>query len=231
MANMAIIPARGGSKRIPRKNIREFMGRPMISYAISAALESDVFEEVMVSTDDAEIAAVARDCGAAVPFMRSRRNSGDNAGTLEVVQEVLSKYADTGKVFEVVACIYPCAPFLTGDILQSAYRRFSETDVDLLLPVVQYSHPVQRAMQINGEGLLVYREPAQAGRRTQDLEPMFHDVGMFYFAKASVCESGDIRRRGCYEISSLNSQDIDTMEDWRIAEIKYKVLQDAQDRT
>lgn len=229
MADLAIIPARGGSKRIPRKNIREFMGRPMISYAISAALEAGIFDEVVVSTDDEEIAEVARECGAAVPFMRSPENSGDSATVSEVALEVLDRFAQGGKTFSHVAVILPCVPFLSGAVLSDAWKKFVSSSADALLPVVRYAFPVQRAMRLGGDGLLEYREPENASCRSQDMEPLFHDCGMFCMARVdSLIRNKNLvaRKTVPYEMPPERVQDIDTPDDWRLAEIKYRMLYD-----
>lgn len=230
MANLAIIPARGGSKRIPRKNIREFMGRPMISYAISAALEAGVFDEIIVSTDDEEIADVARECGAAVPFMRSPENSGDNATVSEVALEVLDRFARDGKPFSHVVVILPCVPFLSGAVLSDAWKKFVSSSADALLPVVRYTFPVQRAMKLGGDGFLEYREPQNAYCRSQDMETFFHDCGMFCMARVdSLIQNKTlvVPKTVSYEMQPERVQDIDTPEDWRLAEIKYRMLYDA----
>jgi len=229
MSMLAIIMARGGSKRIPRKNVKEFMGRPMISYAISVARDSGIFDEVMVSTEDAEIAEVSRKCGAVVPFMRSAHTASDVATTRDVVLEVVGEYARRGREFDALACIYPCAPFLTGRMLKEAYGRFIEEAADLLMPVVRFSFPIQRALHIGPDGLMEYREPSEANKRTQDLEPTYHDAGMFYFTKVEAYVSGDVWHRAYYEIPALRVQDIDTPDDWKMAEIKYRMLHDVQD--
>lgn len=227
MRNIAIITARGGSKRIPRKNIRDFMGKPMISYAIQAAKESAIFDEIMVSTDDFEIAEIAGKFGAVVPFMRSKKNSDDFSTTYDVLEEVLCEYKSRGDIFENLACIYPCVPFLTGKILSDAFVTFKEKKADALVPVVRYSFPIQRAFRVNNNDFLEYREPQNILRRSQDLEPMFHDVGMFYFAKVSnllnnralVC--GNVTY---IEMDELKVQDIDTESDWKMLELKYRIL-------
>lgn len=220
MKNIAIITARGGSKRIPRKNVKEFMGKPMLAYAIEAALSSNIFDEVMVSTDDSEIAEIAKKYGAKVPFMRSAATANDFATTNDVLNEVLEEYKKQGQMFENICCIYPCVPFLTADILKAAYNKFKETDTDRLTPVVRYSFPIQRAFKINEQGKLQYREPENAPKRSQDLEPMYHDVGMFYFYKSNKLTSSEIVP---FEMDEAAIQDIDTIEDWKMAELKYKI--------
>ena len=147
MNTIAIITARGGSKRIPRKNIKEFMGKPMITYAIDAALKSNVFDEVMVSTDDFEIAEIAKKNGAKVPFMRSKKTANDMAMTYDVLEEVIDEYQKIGRNFDNLACIYPCVPFLKSETLQNAYQIFINSNCDTLVPVVKFSFPIQRAFR------------------------------------------------------------------------------------
>ncbi len=221
MSNIAIITARGGSKRIPRKNIKEFMGKPMLAYAIEAALTSDVFDEVMVSTDDMEIAEIAKKYGASVPFMRSEATANDFATTADVLNEVKSEYKKRGKEFDTICCIYPCVPFLTAKILKEAYETFEKSGKSSLTPVVKFSFPIQRAFAVNEDGDLYYREPENASKRSQDLEPMYHDVGMFYFMSED-----NTKMQGCvpYIMDESVVQDIDTPDDWKMAEMKYKVL-------
>ena len=223
MRSIAIITARGGSKRIPRKNVKPFMGKPMIAYAIAAAQESRLFDEVMVSTDDAEIAAIAKNYGAAVPFMRSAATANDFATTADVLNEVIAEYAKLGVAFDEFCCIYPCVPFLTGELLREAHEDFAASAADSLMPVVKYSFPIQRAVRRNAEGFLEYREPENKLKRSQDLEPMYHDVGMFYFHKtASFCAKN--ARMAMFEMPEERVQDIDTLDDWKMAEMKYKIL-------
>ncbi|MEE3705189.1 pseudaminic acid cytidylyltransferase [Campylobacter porcelli] len=219
MKNLAIITARGGSKRIPRKNIKEFMGKPMIAYAIDACIKANIFDEIMVSTDDDEIASIAKNLGAKVPFMRSIKNSDDYATTNDVLIEVVDKYRSLGKNPSVICCVYPCVPFLNGDILRDAYDKFISSGADGLTPVVKFSFPIQRAFRIV-DGFLRYNEPQNALKRSQDLEPMYHDAGMFYFHKTSNINSDNIMP---YIIDESLAQDIDTMEDWNMAQIKFKV--------
>lgn len=221
MKNIAIITARGGSKRIPRKNIKEFMGKPMLAWAIEAALNSEIFDEVMVSTDDDEIAQIAIKYGAKVPFMRSEATSNDFATTADVLAEVEQEYKKRGQVFDNISCIYPCVPFLTGEILKQAYEVFINSDMSALIPVVKFSYPIQRAFKINEGGALEYNQPQYSLARSQDLEPMYHDVGMFYFySKNPAKKQGNIP----YIMDESAVQDIDTMEDWKMAELKYKVM-------
>lgn len=220
MKNVAIITARGGSKRIPRKNIKEFMGKPMLAYAIESALSSDIFDEVMVSTEDSEIADIALKYGAKVPFMRSEKTANDYVVTADVLEEVISEYKKNGQEFENLCCIYPCVPFLTSEILKEAYDKFTKSGFDRLTPVVKYSFPIQRAFRIDKNGQLLFREPEHAKTRSQDLEPMYHDVGMFYFFKNDKINSNNITY---FEMDEKECQDIDTLEDWKMAELKYKV--------
>lgn len=226
MKNIAIITARGGSKRIPRKNIKEFMGKPMLAYAIEAAIKSEIFDEVMVSTDDFEIAEIAKKYGAKIPFMRSEATSNDFATTEDVLKEVINEYKKRGEEFEDICCVYPCVPFLTAEILKNAYEKFSDSKAKSLMPVVKYSFPIQRAVRINSEGYLEYREPENAQKRSQDLEPNYHDVGMFYFAKTRAFQEEEnlvTSKTVLFEMDESVVQDIDTPDDWKMAELKYKV--------
>ena len=180
MANVAVITARGGSKRIPRKNVKNFLGRPIIEYSIEAALQSGVFDEVMVSTDDAEIAEIARKAGAKVPFLRSEKTADDHTTTYEVLDEVLQCYQEAGKQFDYMCCIYPTAPFITKERLQEAMKVLEEKKADTVYPVVRFSFPPQRAVVKNKEGYMEFNKPEYALTRSQDLEPWYHDAGQFY---------------------------------------------------
>jgi len=223
MSNLAIIPARGGSKRILRKNIRDFLGKPIIVYSIESALESELFEEVMVSTDDEKIANVAQEYGAKVPFMRSQENANDYATLSDVVEEVKKKYNQQGKSFENICCILPTAPLISVSLLKKGYNMLADSNVDSVRPVVRFSYPIQRAVKME-DGLLKMFQPEHAKTRSQDLEPAFHDAGQFYWMKFDKGLKGE-KKMG-FEISELLVQDIDTVEDWEIAEIKYKLLND-----
>ena len=222
MSNIAIITARGGSKRIPKKNIREFCGKPIIAYSIEAALESGIFDEVMVSTDSKEIAEISEKYGAMVPFFRSEETSGDYAVTEDVLLEVLDMYNEQGKTFDNVCCIYPTAPFITAGKLQDAYRILEENDlINSVVPVVRFSFPPQRGM-IRRNGMLEYQYPENAMKRSQDLEPVFHDCGQFYFYRTSSFRAGQTEKNLPLIMPEEETQDIDNFSDWELAEVKYK---------
>jgi len=224
--SVAIITARGGSKRIPRKNIKDFLGRPIIAYSISAALESGCFAEVMVSTDDEEIAKLARLLGAKVPFMRSAENSNDFAGTAEVIREVILKYRSIGKAFDSLCCIYPTAPFITADRLLNAMTILKKTNADCVLPAVAFSYPIQRSLKIE-DGRAVMFWPENYAKRSQDLVPAYHDSGQFYCMKVtSLLKQMKLFAEHTVPIVVPESevQDIDNEEDWKIAELKYRIM-------
>ncbi len=224
MKNIAIITARGGSKRIPRKNIKDFLGKPIVAYSIEAAVKSGIFDEVMVSTDDEEIAEIARKYGAKVPFMRSEKTSGDFATTNDVLLEVIEEYEKRGEKFDYGVCIYPTAPFVTCEKIKDALDRLIESKADSLIPVVAFSYPPKRALVVRNERL-VFEYPEFMDSRSQDLESEYHDVGQFYcfgieaFKKNKKLMLGDIIP---YVIDEMEVQDIDNESDWKIAEIKYQ---------
>ena len=222
---LAIITARGGSKRIPRKNIKEFCGKPILCYSIEAAFQSEAFDEVMVSTDDTEIADIALKAGASVPFFRSAEMSGDYASTDDVIMEVLQEYQKNGLSFEAFCCIYPTAPFLTGKRLKSAMDLLDTADS--VMPVVPFSYPPQRGLIVNEKGYVERQFPEYATARSQDLPKVFHDCGQFYACRtAPFLEAGttDVAKLVPLILSEMEVQDIDTIEDWEIAEIKYRRL-------
>lgn len=224
--NIAIITARGGSKRIPRKNIREFCGQPIIGYSVRAAIQSKVFDEIMVSTDDEEIAKIALGCGAVVPFMRSSKNSNDYATTADVIGEVLIEYKKAGREFQYACCLYPTAPFVTGKKLRDAMRELINSDADSVIPVVSFSFPPQRGFVIEN-GRLKMKWPEHLNSRSQDLEKIYHDCGQFYcFKVSSFQQSGKLVMDNTvpFQIPELQTQDIDTEEDWKLAELKYRML-------
>ena len=226
MKSVAIITARGGSKRIPRKNIKEFCGKPILAYSIEAALTSGIFDTVMVSTDDEEIAEIAKRYGAEVPFYRSEKTANDYATTNDVLLEVLEEYEKRGEHFDLACCIYPTAPFVTAQKLKTAVEQLNASDADTLIPVVSFSYPPQRAMIVK-DGRLVFEYPQYLDSRSQDLEPHYHDVGQFYvfrtesFQKNRKLMIGNILPM---VISEMEVQDIDNQTDWEIAEMKYRLM-------
>lgn len=226
MKIIAIIPARGGSKRIPRKNIKDFNGKPMLAYPLVAAAKSGIFEEIIVSTDDADIAEIAKKYGAAVPFMRSAKTAGDYATTFDVLDEVINEYKKTGKNFDVICCIYPCAPLLRPEFLTNAYAQMKSKNAPAIMPVCQYPNPVEWANRLV-DGVITPVDRAAQDKRSQDFEPKYYDAGMFYFCKTdalfnhkSLTPDGTLG----YAMDEKYVQDIDTPSDWEMAEIKYKLL-------
>lgn len=222
-SNLALITARGGSKRIPRKNIKEFCGKPILCYSIEAALAAGVFEEVMVSTDDEEIADISRKYGASVPFFRSPETAGDYASTDDVIMEVLKEYEKRSQNFDAFCCIYPTAPFLTGERLKAAMELLKVADS--VLPVVPFSYPPQRGLIVNQAGFVERQFPEYATARSQDLPIVYHDCGQFYACRTApflAAGTTDVERLVPLVLSEMEVQDIDTPEDWSMAEIKYR---------
>lgn len=230
MSSIAIITARGGSKRIPKKNIKEFCGKPILAYSIEAALESQCFDTVMVSTDDEEIAKVALEYGAEVPFFRSDKNSNDYATTSDALVEVLQAYANVGKIFNLCMCIYPTAPFVTAEKIRNAMSKLQDKEVDSVVPVVRFGFPPQRGFVKNLQNeTLQYKWPENERARSQDLEPMYHDCGQFYGVKVDKfleCKSLIMKKTRAILVDELEVQDIDTLTDWYLAEIKYKLMKE-----
>lgn len=229
MSMVAIITARGGSKRIPRKNIKEFCGKPIMAYSIEAALQSGLFDEVMVSTEDAEIAEIAKKYGADVPFMRSVATADDYATTADVLNEVLREYEKRGRKFDWMCCIYPTAPFVSAQTLQQAWAYLEEKQADALTPVVRFSYPPQRCFILEN-GYLRFKWPEYIRSRSQDLEPFYHDAGQFYFHRVQEFQEGQIRRTVPYILNDMQVQDIDNLEDWEMAETKFRMLQQRKKR-
>ncbi|MCD8325682.1 MAG: pseudaminic acid cytidylyltransferase [Lachnospiraceae bacterium] len=223
MSSIAIITARGGSKRIPKKNIRNFCGHPIIEYSIKAALESGIFDEIMVSTDSEEIAEIARRAGANVPFLRSEFTSSDFATTKDVLNEVLSCYAQNSIRFDEMCCLYPTAPFVTAQKLRDAHEILQKTGADSVMPVEQFSYPPQRSLVLRN-GLLEYQYPENFSKRSQDLEPIYHDCGQFYFYRVSEDLSFRTDSFAPIIVPETEVQDIDHEDDWVIAEMKYQLM-------
>ncbi len=226
MKSLAIIPARGGSKRIPRKNIRDFMGEPIISHVIKTAIDSKLFDEVMVSTNDDEIIEISRNAGAVIPFLRSEKNSDDFATTNDVILEVLKNYEELGKKFELACCIYPTAALITKERLLEGKDLMLKDKLDVVFPVLEYKHPIQRAME-SDNGKIKYINPEFENTRTQDLKPSYFDAGQFYwFATENLAGRKNFftESTGFIVLPELESQDIDSEADWKLAELKYKLI-------
>lgn len=226
MRRIAVITARGGSKRIPRKNIRDFCGKPILAYSVEAALASGAFDTVMVSTEDKEIAEIAEGYGAEVPFFRSGRNADDFAATRDVLREVLEEYESRGERFDVLCCIYPTAPFVTAQRLREAAELLEKNGADSVLPVVRFSFPPQRCV-IMKDGVVQFKWPEYAQARSQDLEPYYHDAGQFYCLNVESFREQNamvMKRTIPLILPEMEIQDIDTEEDWKLAEVKYRLL-------
>lgn len=224
---IAIITARGGSKRIPKKNIKEFCGLPIIAYSIRTALGSGLFDEVMVSTDSEEIAETAKKFGANVPFMRSADNSDDYATTEDVILEVLQRYRELGIEYDYVCCIYPTAPFVTEAALAEAMAKMEKYEPSVVIPLVQFSYPPQRCFVVDDRGYARFKYPQYVRTRSQDLEKQYHDAGQFYIYNSDrlIATNGIIEDDFMPIIMpELLVQDIDTEDDWKIAEMKYKII-------
>ncbi len=226
MHNLCIIPARGGSKRIPRKNLKDFLGKPIIAYSIETALKSGLFEEVMVSTDDQEIAEIAISYGAKIPFYRSELCSNDFATTMDVIQEVVYQYkTQLHKEYDLICCIYPTAPLITTKSLCDGMERLLEEKFDTVFPVVQFSYPIWRGLEITDDGKTVMVWPQYLNSRSQDLKKVYHDAGQWYWLNLSNLSKDLFTiNTGSIELSELEVQDIDSATDWVSAEIKYKLL-------
>lgn len=224
---LAVIPARGGSKRIPRKNIKLFCGQPMIAWSIDAALQSSCFDEVMVSTDDAEIAEIARQHGAHVPFVRPAELSDDHTGTTAVVAHAIDWFVRRGQIPTQVCCLYATAPFVTPDDLHLGLNVLNETGCDYVFSVTSYAFPIQRAVRITHSGRIEMFDTKQFNSRSQDLEEAYHDAGQFYWGSVDAWRE----RKLIFSPASApvllpryRVQDIDTLEDWVRAEWMFKAL-------
>ena len=224
---IAVIPARGGSKRIPRKNIRDFVGRPMIAFAIAAARASGLVDHVVVSTDDEEIAQAARRLGAEVPFTRPAELADDHTPTVPVIAHAIRSCRQLGWEFDLVCCIYPAVPLLRSQDLQEALGLLEESAADFAFPVAAFPSAIQRALRRHGDGSVSPWYPEYVATRTQDLEPAYFDAGQFYWGRTGAWLSGaspHASGRGLI-IPEWRVVDIDTPDDWQRAEALYKLLQ------
>jgi len=226
MHNLAIIPARGGSKRIPGKNIKFFLGKPIIAYSIEAALKTGLFDEIMVSTEDKNIANIAKTYGASIPFYRSPDNADDYATLSDVLIEVVNNYNKLGLNFDNICCILPTAPLISVNQIREAYKKLYSEQVDSICAIVKFSYPIFRSLEFSGQRLKMIW-PEYLRTRSQDLKTIYHDAGSFYWIKSSAllkektlyCKEGS-----GYELTELQVQDIDSEIDWQLAELKYKLL-------
>ncbi len=225
--SLCVITARGGSKRIPRKNIRDFCGKPAVAYAVYAALNAGFFSEIMVSTDDAEIAETAESFGAKIPFFRSLQNSNDFASTSDVILEVLEEYKKRNISFDYVCCLYPIVPLLRSERIAEAWKMINEEDFDSVFPVMQFSAPIQRALRIDSDSRVRMYFPENINKRSQDLPKAYYDAGQFYMlntdrflAQRKIWTDNT----GCIILNELEAHDIDNEEDWKAAEFKYSYI-------
>jgi N-acylneuraminate cytidylyltransferase len=227
---VAVIPARGGSKRIPRKNIRDFFGKPMIAYSIDAARKAGCFDEIIVSTDDDEIARIAKSYGAEVPFMRPAELADDHTPTIPVIQHAIRELHNAGRMVQEVCCIYATAPFLRVIDLMAGLDKISEQTTDYCFAMTKYRFPIQRALRKTANGYCEMFSPSQFAVRSQDLEEAWHDAGQFYWARSETWLSGKpiFGARSCgIELPDYLVQDIDTLDDWKRAEFMYAYLTNA----
>lgn len=225
---VAIIPARGGSKRIPRKNIRDFCGKPIISWSIEAAVQSGCFEKVIVSTEDAEIACIARECGADIPFTRPLRLADDHTGTMAVIRHAIDWYVENEQSPDHVCCIYATAPFVLPADIQKGLEALSSSGASYAFSVTNYEYPIARALRVTQEGRVQMLHPEHIETRSQELESAYHDAGQFYWGRSAAW-------RAKVPIFSPDStavilppyrvHDIDTEDDWVRAELMFEALQ------
>lgn len=225
--HICIIPARGGSKRIPKKNIKDFLGKPIIAYSIEAAIKSGIYDEIMVSTDSDEIAEVARKFGAVVPFFRENSLADDFTTTDDVILHVLEQYQRNGRKFKYMTCLYATAPFVSAESIQQAMKLMTENEgATEILPMVAFSFPPQRCHIINANGMASFKYPQYVSTRSQDLEKWYHDAGQFYIydsQKFIDAQGRIVDHIVPYIIDEMSVQDIDTETDWKLAELKYKM--------
>ena len=226
---LCIIPARGGSKRIPRKNIKEFCGQAMIGYSIEAAITSQCFDKVIVSTDDQEIAEIAKSFGAEVPFIRPDELANDHAATIPVVKHAIEWFDEQGQLPTDVCCLYATAPFIQSQTISKAFQQLQESEADYCFSVTSFAFPIQRSIRITQDGKVDMFYPENFNVRSQDLEEAYHDAGQFYWGKAQAFKDElpiFSETASPYILPRYLVQDIDTMEDWIRAEAMHRVLQE-----
>jgi N-acylneuraminate cytidylyltransferase len=226
MKKICIIPARSGSKRLPGKNIKEFHGRPIISYSIELAIKSKLFNEVIVSTDDNEIAEIAKKYGANVPFMRSKKNSNDYATTYDVLEEVIDYYKTKNLFFEYICCLYPAAPLIKEEFMINCFKQILKNKNTTVFPALKFDYPILKAFSLEHENLN-FLFPENKNRRTQDTKIFYHDAGQFYWINTNkLFEHKEILTTDSFGlvIPSIYAQDIDCINDWMLAEIKFDYI-------
>ena len=224
---LCVIPARGGSKRIPRKNIKRFCGQVMIGYSIKAALDSQCFDQVIVSTDDTEIAEVAKSFGASVPFMRPDELANDYVGTVPVIKHAIEWFDDQGQAPSEVCCLYATAPFVRAGTIKKAYEQMQCTQVDYCFTATNFAFPIQRAIKVTAENRIEMFYPKHLETRSQDLEESYHDAGQLYWGKAEAFKQQKplfSKSATPYILPRHLVQDIDTLEDWKRAELMFQIL-------
>ncbi len=227
--NICVIPARGGSKRILRKNIKEFNGKPIIAYSIEAALKSNCFDQVIVSTDDVEIVEVAKKYGAQVPFIRPTELSNDYAGTIPVIKHAIEWLEESNNTIESVCCLYATAPFIQPQTISRAFQQLQESKTDYCFSATSFTFPIQRAIRITQNDKVEMFYPEYFNVRSQDLEEAYHDAGQFYWGKAQAFKDElpiFSEAASLFILPRYLVQDIDTTEDWIMAEAMYRVLQE-----
>lgn len=226
--NICIIPARGGSKRISKKNIREFHGKPIIAYSIEAAIKANCFQKIIVSTDDQEIAAVAKKWGAEIPFMRPDQISDDFSTTMDVIQHAIEWFENDSCQFDMVCCIYATAPFITSEDILHGLKLLKDQKIQYTFSATSFSFPIQRAFYLNHAGTVSMFQPKETNTRSQDLQEAYHDAGQFYWGKASAFKAGlplFSKHSKAVNIPKERVQDIDTSKDWEYAEKMYELLE------
>ena len=224
---IAIIPARGGSKRIPRKNIKQFCGKPIIAWSIEAAIKSQCFDKVIVSTDDQEIAEIAKSFGAEVPFMRPNELANDYTATIPVIKHAIEWFDDQGQSPSEVCCLYATAPFIQADFIRKAYKKMKQEKADYCFTITSFAFPIQRAIKMKAKNRIEMFYPKHFETRSQDLEESYHDAGQFYWGKAEAFKMQKplfSKSATPYILPRHLVQDIDTPEDWRRAELMHEVL-------
>ncbi len=221
---IAILPARSGSKRIKNKNIKNFLGKPIISYTINRLKKSNLFDEIYVSTDSNKIAYVAKNYGAKVPFLRDKSLSGDKISTLDVIKDFVNNEYFINKKIKIVCCVYPCTPLINIKDIEKGIKIFHKQKKGFVYPCLRYKHPIQRSFSLNKNKSIKYLFPKFENKRTQEFKYFYHDAGQFYISSFENWKNKNKMHTDAtsFEISNLNAIDIDDLEDWKMAELIFK---------